>query len=106
MKSLTSFCLFLVCQCMQSFVVLLNILKPLLLGHHQWLAMFPAMLSFLVLWRRERWRAVGLVERGGGNVLDTVFRQLSFHLETDLFLTFGVLVSSSTYILLSDFVIL
>lgn len=28
---------------MQSFVVLMNILKPLLPGQHQWLEMFPGM---------------------------------------------------------------
>lgn len=49
---------------------------------------------------------MGLVERGRANVLDIVFRQLLFHLKTDLFVTFGVLMSSSTYVLLSDFVIL
>lgn len=91
---------------MQSFVVLLNILKCLLPGQHRWLVIFPVMFLFLVLWRRERFRTVGLVERGRANVLDIVFRQLLFHLKTDLFVTFGVLMSSSTYVLLSGFVIL
>lgn len=40
------------------------------------------------------------------NVLDIVFRQLFFNLKNDLFVTFGVQMSSSTYIFLSGFVLL
>lgn len=52
-----------------SFVVLLDILKPLATGVASMAgSIFNNVLS-LVLWRTERWRAEGQVERGGGNVL-------------------------------------
>lgn len=61
---------------MQTFVVLLNILKLLLSGQHEWLAVLPGMFFIFGIRRGRWWRAVGLVERSGGNVNDTVFGQL------------------------------
>lgn len=89
---------------MQSLAVPLNICKTLVPGWYQWLLVFPAVSICLVLWRKELWRAGGLLEKGGENVLDVVFRQLLLCMRTDLLVTFGVLMSTSAYMLLSGFV--